>query len=193
LRPQLRNAVAQIKESGHRDIAVAGMLRLSTAMAIGVELPDVAGFTVAVRQRDGEWSSSGERAEVALHRADVEIGQGDQLAIAVSVAVDVGADVLAYLDQAKTPVATLVNLLPARGVGRDAIRGPEEARGLAQELLDAIRGEVRGHEPPLHLFTAGPLGLSLLLGHVWNRMPETQLYDDLGAGRGYAATFRLAG
>jgi hypothetical protein len=64
---------------------------------------------------------------------------------------------------------------------------------IGQALLDAIRSEAGGHEPPLHLFAAGPLGLSLLLGHVWNRMPETQLYDDLGVGRGYAPTFRLAG
>lgn len=193
LRPQLREAIAQIREQGHRDVAVAGTLRLSTAMAIGVEMPDVAGFTVAVRQRDREWSSSGEHADIALERVEHGLGQGDQLAIGISIAVDVSDDVLAYLVQERIPVAKLVNFLPARGVGREAVNGPDEARGLAQTLLDATRAEVSGHEPPLHLFMAGPLGLSLLLGHVWNRMPTTQLYDDLGPGRGYASTFRLAG
>jgi hypothetical protein len=193
LRPQLREAVAEIKEQGHRDVAVAGALRLSTAMATGIEMSDVAGFTVAVRQRDREWSSSGDRVEAALDRVVLEVAQGDQLAVGISVAVDIGADVVAYLQREKIPVRMFVNLLPASGVGRDAIGGPEEARGLAQALLDAIRGEVRGYALPLHLFAAGPLGLSLLLGHVWNRMPETQLYDDLGADRGYAPTFHLAG
>jgi hypothetical protein len=193
LRPQLRDAIAQIKEQGHRDVGVAGTLRLSTAMTIGAEMPDVAGFTVAVRQGAREWSSSGESANVDLERIEAAVGQGDQLAIGLSIALDLGADVLAYLERQQIPVAKFVNLLPARGVGREAIGGPEEARGMAQALLDTIRREVAGHEPPLHLFAAGPLGLSLLLGHVWNRMPETQLYDDLGVGRGYAPTFRLAG
>ncbi len=193
LRPQLREAVGQIREQGHRDVAVTGAMRLSTAMAIGVEMPDVGGFTVAVRQRDREWSSSGDPAEVTLERSEHEVGQGDEIAIAISIAVDISADVITYLEQEKIPVAKLVNLRSARGVGRNAIESPDEARGLAQALLDEIRREVGGFEPPLHLFAAGPLGLSLLLGHVWNRMPATQLYDDLGPGRGYAATFRFAG
>jgi hypothetical protein len=35
--------------------------------------------------------------------------------------------------------------------------------------------------------------LSLMIGHLWNRMPETQLYDDLGPGKGYTPTFRISG
>jgi SMODS-associated and fused to various effectors sensor domain len=71
--------------------------------------------------------------------------------------------------------------------------GSAEARGYAQALLDALRSESSGGVPRLHLFQAGPLGLALLLGHVWNRLPETQVYDDLGSSRGYAPTFQLAG
>jgi hypothetical protein len=101
--------------------------------------------------------------------------------------------VVEYLRREGTPVSGFVNLLPANGVGRDAISGPTEARGYAQALLDALRSEARGSPDRIHLFQFGPLGLALLLGHVWNRLPETQLYEDLGAGRGYAPTFRLAG
>jgi hypothetical protein len=31
----------------------------------------------------------------------------------------------------------------------------------------------------------------MLLGSVWNRMPETQLYDDVGGVVGYTPTFRI--
>jgi SMODS-associated and fused to various effectors sensor domain len=100
--------------------------------------------------------------------------------------------VVAYLRAEGLPVARFANLMPAGGVSRSAISRPEEARGYAQALLDAMRAESAGLAR-LHLFQAGPVGLSLLLGHVWNRLPETQLYEDLGAGAGYAPTFRLTG
>jgi hypothetical protein len=88
-------------------------------------------------------------------------------------------------------VRAFVNLSPARGISRDAIEGPAQALGYAHVLLDALRSEARDTSR-FHLFQAGPVGLALLLGHVWNRLPEPQLYDDLGSGRGYASTFRLA-
>lgn len=56
-----------------------------------------------------------------------------------------------------------------RGVS-DARRLAGEARGLEQALLDWIRAEVRGQEPPLHLVVARAAWLSLLLGDVWDRM-----------------------
>jgi hypothetical protein len=43
----------------------------------------------------------------------------------------------------------------------------------------------------VHLFMSAPNGLALLLGHVWNRLPETVVYEHWGAGRGYFPTFRL--
>ena len=39
----------------------------------------------------------------------------------------------------------------------------------------------------MHLFQYGPLFGAMLLGSVWNRMPETQLYDDASAG--YTPTY----
>jgi hypothetical protein len=192
LRAQLREAVAEVKQQGHRDVLVAGKMRLSTGLVAGVELSDVAGFAVAIRQRDDEWSSSGDRAEVELERHEVEVGQGDELAIGISFAADLTDDVVAYLRAEGIPISRFVNFLPAGGASRSAISGPEEARGYAQALLDALRTETASTSQ-LHLFQAGPLGLSLLLGHVWNRLPEAQLYEDLGAGAGYTATFRLAG
>jgi len=37
-----------------------------------------------------------------------------------------------------------------------------------------------------------PASAALFLGHVWNRVPRTQLYDDLVVG-GYAPTFVIEG
>lgn len=192
LRPQLDAAVKEIKRQGYRDVLVTGTLRLPTALATGVGLSDVAGFSVGCRQRDAEWLSSGDRASVELLRARVEVGRGDELAVGISIAADVTEDVVEYLDTAALPVEAFVNFAPVGGVGRNVIASPDEARGYAQALLDAIRAETRRGVRKLHLFQAGPVALALLLGNVWNRLPETQLYEDLGSGCGYAASFRMS-
>jgi SMODS-associated and fused to various effectors sensor domain len=59
----------------------------------------------------------------------------------------------------------------------------------------AIRDEARKiatHFRPtkVHLFLATPAGLALLLGHLWDRMPDTQTYEDL-ASRGYQPAFLI--
>jgi len=192
LRPQLREAVAEIKRQGYRDVLVVGTMRLSIGLTVGVELSDTAGFTVALRQRGEEWSSAGRGAHVAVTSQSVNLGQGDEVAIGISVAVDLAKDVVDFIKSNALSVGQFVNLVPARGAGRNVVTDEAEAKGLCQGLLDASRAVASG-APRAHLFQAGPLGLALLLGHVWNRMPETQLYDDLGAGRGYTPTFRLAG
>jgi SMODS-associated and fused to various effectors sensor domain len=181
LRPQLREAVAEIRGQGYRDVFVKGTMRLSTAFMVGNEFSDVAGFAIAVRQRDEEWASGGDRAQVTVRSQETDIGAGDELAIGISVAIDVAGDVLSYLQG--LPIGRFINLMPEREIGRYAVADAAEARGLAQSLLDACRVEAgRACGTRLHLFVAAPLGLALLLGHVWNRIPETQLYDDLSAG-----------
>lgn len=192
MRPQLREAVAEIKRQGYRDVLVTGTMRLSTGFMVGFELPDVAGFEIAVRQRGEEWSSASQRTDVDVARQEVELNQGDEIAIGISVAVHVATDVIAYIKGEGLSVGRFVNLMPERGIGGEVLADAAEARGLARKLLDAARAETAGGSK-VHLFQATPLGLALILGHIWNRMPETQLYDDLGAGRGYTPTFRLAG
>jgi SMODS-associated and fused to various effectors sensor domain len=44
----------------------------------------------------------------------------------------------------------------------------------------------------LHLFQSAPNGIGILLGHLWNRVPVTQLHDDANSPEGYFPTFLLA-
>jgi hypothetical protein len=91
---------------------------------------DVAGFAVAIRRRDQESGSAPDRAPLEVERTEVELSQGDGLAIGISISGDVTDDVVAYLKHQAVPVRAFV-----------------------------------------------------LLRHVWNRLPETQLYEDLGSVR----------
>jgi hypothetical protein len=77
-------------------------------------------------------------------------------------------------------------------LSNQAVTGPGHAVALAQ----AIRNQVRqladaSRTPRLHLVLACPAGLALLLGHRWNRVPTTQLYEDLGLGARYTPAFLL--
>jgi hypothetical protein len=44
----------------------------------------------------------------------------------------------------------------------------------------------------VHLFLIGPLGLAVLLGHRWNAIAPTVVYEDVRGQLGYEAAFHIA-
>jgi hypothetical protein len=66
-----------------------------------------------------------------------------------------------------------------RGSAR-RVTTPRAGVGLAAAVSSALREDTSGHRAGVHLFQAGPLPLAIMIGHLWNRMPQTQVYDDLG-------------
>ena len=183
----------EIRRLDIRDVALAGKMRLAVGLLAGFELSDVAGYSIAVRQRDDEWASSGERASVEVDIDEIVINQGDEVAIGIGVAADLTDDVRTYLERERIPVRKLVIIRPQTGVGTSAINSAAEARGYANAIRGAVRKSAQDRASALHLFQAAPLGLAVLVGHVWNRTPSTIVYEDMGAGRGYAPTFRFPG
>jgi hypothetical protein len=62
----------------------------------------------------------------------------------------------------------------------------------ALAVRDAVRRAVRTAETRrIHLFMSGPAGGALLLGHFWNRVCTTLVYEDLSPG--YWPTFEIPG
>ncbi len=196
LHPQLGAAADSLRALGFDDVLLDGAMRLSTGLAAGAALRGVSGFTVAIRNpiTQQEWSSSGQVTTVALTRRDRELGDGGDVAVALAVSGDPSDDVEEYLRRARPDVGRLVVLSPPGGPRRDAVASDAAARGLVHATIDAMRqvARERGHAP-CHLFQLGPLGLSVLIGHAWNRLPVTTLYDDLASEDLYAPTFHLAG
>lgn len=95
-----------------------------------------------------------------------------------------------FLRGRQVPVDRLI-LLRAPGGARDnAVGGPEDDCALAVGIRDAARRAARGY-PRVRLFLAGPMGLSLLLGHRWNRVASTTVYEDL-AILGYELAFTVS-
>src|SRR5581483_11701551 len=104
------------------------------------------------------------------------------LAAGLSVSANIGPEVVGYPKKG-APVGSYMDIAPAAGVGPSAITGAAHAKGWALAVRDAIRttvGKIGARR--VHLFLAAPAGCALLLGHYWNRLPETQLYEDLNPG-----------
>jgi hypothetical protein len=194
LRPKLRQAAERVRASGHRRVLVRGFMRLPTWFTAGAYLGETAGFTVAALQ-DGEmWSSYHRREGFNLTtkplRDDI-IGVGRDLAVAVAVSFDPSAEIVSYLADVPT-VRRYVALTTPNGPSGRAIADADMAISAALAFRDRIRTlALEEQAPRVHLFLLAPHGLALLLGHLWDRLPPTQLYEDLGSGRGYRPSFLI--
>ena len=110
----------------------------------------------------------------------------------LALAFDLSPDVLAYLRDQRMDVGHYVCLQPAGGANNQAIQSAAEARCWAYQVRDSVRRIVQEYRPKrIHLFLAGPHGAKLLLGHLWDRMPATQLYEDLGPTEGYSPSYLI--
>ncbi len=192
MRPALQRAVSEIRELGYLDVVVRGALRLPSWFAAGAELADVAGFRVGCVQRGEIWSSDADPSPYPLVQAATEIGAGSDMAIGLSVTTSIADDVLEHVRRAELPVRTYIDLAPERGSGDRAMHDASAARGWAIAVRDTVRELVRSTgAAKIHLFIASPGGAAFLLGHLWNRVPTTQLYADTSPG--YAPAYLLPG
>ena len=167
-------------------------MRLPTWFAVGVELSKSAGFQVASFQGQSPWDSEGALSDIAIEHVVTDLGVGKSLAIGIALAFDLSTDVLTYLRDQGVDVGKYVCHRPVGGANNQTIRSAAVARGWAYEVRDSIRRLVQGYSPDrIHLFLAGPHGAILLLGHLWDRMPATQLYEDLGPTEGYSPSYLI--
>ena len=190
-RPEFRQAARTLRSQDRTRVEVKGHMRLPTWFAVGAELAKTAGFEVWSVKNGEEWSSVGEVSGVAAECDVAELGDGGDLAVGIALAADPSEDALRYVRGQLAGVGRYACIRPAGGAGNRTVRGAAEARGWAFEARDSVR-RLCGHGPDrVHLFMSVPDGVALLLGHLWNRMPSTQLYEDLGPGRGYSPSYLI--
>lgn len=189
LHADLRAATDRLRATGERRIVVRGAMRLSTWFAAGEALSGVQGVDVTCGQNKQFWSSTDASAPVELtYDVAAELGQGDELVVALAFAADPTGDVISFATRTAMPVHTVVRL--GTSGGRWVSDGPE-AVGYADAIKQATRAALRDSEARrVHLFLAVPAGLALLLGHAWNRVAPTVLWEDLGLD-GYTEAFHI--
>jgi SMODS-associated and fused to various effectors sensor domain len=189
LKPELAAAVERIRKARLTD--VRGTMRLATGLLVGVQLSEVAGFKVAAIGREGEWSSTMRHDAATVEREWVDIGQGDELVLAIAVSQPIRDDVVSYIRTQRLPAGKLVVYSPPGGPSREAVKIPEAGVALAATISRALREDTSSRQDGVHLFLSAPLPLAIMVGHLWNRMPRTQVYDDLGPGSGYTPAYTV--
>ncbi|MFB7475912.1 SAVED domain-containing protein [Kitasatospora sp. NPDC056184] len=176
--------------AGTAAVSVTGSIRLAPAFLVGTTFRMVTGTDLAAVQRGQLWSTN-DPFDAALVPGAVEheIGQGDELAVAVAIATDPTADVLQYLREQNLPIAKLIVLTPPGSAARDgSVPDSPAANALAVGIRDHLRGATRRFRR-MHLFLACPMGLAVLLGNRWNRLCETVVYEDIKIDDGYQPAF----
>lgn len=189
LLPELREAVTKLEAARCDRIMIRGHMRLPTVFMVGRSLPEVRGFHLACMQRQERWTTEVKRAEVQVFAEREELDLGNELAVGVSVARNLGRDVIAYAREAKLPIKRFVHL-HLEEAHAQAMSGASEALGWALAVRDRIADELRETRArKIHLFLSTPAGAALFLGHFWNRIGATQLYEHVDAQTGYEPAF----
>ncbi|MFE3499000.1 SAVED domain-containing protein [Kitasatospora sp. NPDC059160] len=170
----------------------AGSIRLAPAFLVGTAFRMVTGADLAVMQRGQLWSTSDPYdITLAPGAQEYSVEQGGELAAAIAIATDPTKDVMAYLREQHVPVSKLIVLTPPGGPAKDgSVADSTAANALAVGIRDHLRGVTRPVRR-MHLFLACPMGLSLFLGHRWNRLCQTVVYEDIKVDEGYEPAFTI--
>jgi len=81
--------------------------------------------------------------------------------------------------------------MPDAGPGQHWIPDPAAGMGFVVAAFEEIRRQSAGLEGTLHLFLGCPNQIAVMLGHLWNRVPDTQVHDDANGPEGYFPSFRF--
>lgn len=188
---------ADIEQASHRlprettAIALTGSMRLAPAFLVGASFRMVAGTDLAVSQRGQLWSTD-EPYDAPLKplEEEVSLDLGNELAVAVAVAADLAPDVEQFIREQNLPAKTLLVLRPPGGTNDHSVPDTATANALATGMRDAARRACRDTDK-IHLFLSSPMGLALMLGHRWNRLRTTTVYEDLNRTPMYEAAFTI--
>jgi hypothetical protein len=191
---ELQDAAGRIEDTATRTTLVRGALRQATFFRAGTVLPGVRQHTLRYHQGDQIWATNATKAPIPQPGVErVPIDCGAELSVAVGITRDPTTAVTAYVREAGLPVRHILTISPWGGPDDQVVANAGQAVAYAQRIRELVRDEVESAQriDRLHLFLAGPGGLALLLGHRWNRMPTTLVYEHLGPGRGYTHAFTV--
>lgn len=189
---EIAEACGRLKAAGHHRVVIRGAMRLPMWFAAGANLRHTEGMSIATIQRGAIWSSSdAEKSRGLCTTTPHRLGLGNDLAVAVGISDDPTNAVLKYVAENGLPAQTVAVVEPARGPGPETIAGSASAASMAVAVRTAIRDllENAPETEQIHLFLVTPGGFAALLGHRWNALRPTIVYEHRGMGRGYTPTF----
>jgi hypothetical protein len=196
---RLRQATATIAGLG-RPLEVKIQAHLSIAWFLGTLLPPKTGVAFTLRQLDSRmramvWDDSLPRCPEGgsgWSFSEEKMGQGEELAVALSVTHEVVVDVRHHLAAQPGAIGTLLHA-SLQPPGQHTIVDGAHGRWLADALIQQLGALVSQRRPSrLHLFPSAPVNLMVLLGQQAAALGPTTVYEfDFGSStRSYSAAMR---
>ena len=162
-----------------RNVYVVGSMRHPMWFAVGRALPEVKKWVLSADQVDAVWRTNATPEAVAPRvLAHITIGLGTDFALALGLTGDPTAAVDEYVRKSLPEVGYLLTLGPAGGPSRTSVPSDSWAMGWTRAARDMAVEKVRTvGAARVHLFSLAPAGIVLMLGHQWNLMPMTTVYE----------------
>lgn len=187
VRPRVRDFVSHIDDAQRDDVEFHLHCKISIAYAAGCAVSSKSSTRYSVRQggpRGAEiWRlSSGAGATTADSWSveDVKLREdAPDVAVAVTVTNDSGADARTYIERHIPAVGRLLILRPLNGPGRTAVRDGAHAVDLGDTYAAIVNGARTTDERrrPLHVLAAVPHTVAFAMGRAGNRLGPTQMYE----------------
>lgn len=158
---------------------------LSIAWYLGTLVPPKTGVAFMLRQLDSRmramvWEHSLPRCPEggsSWQFSEEAVGEGEELAVALSVSREVVVDVRHHLAAQPGAIGCLLHAC-LQPPGQHAIVDGAHGRWLVDALIDQLGTVVSQRRPPrLHLFPAAPVNLMVLLGQQAAAIGPTTVYE----------------
>ncbi|WP_182378645.1 SAVED domain-containing protein [Nocardioides sp. WS12] len=188
----LSDAKAELSAFDCRHLRIVAAMRLPMHFAVGRTFPKVAGWVLSVDQNGTEWTTNAQPTDANLDVRHTELDLGPDLAVVIELATPATDDVRKHVEQAGIPIKQITTLSVPEGAVGSTVPGPAWAVNWVGQARNAVRETVRESDTRhIHLFIAAPAGIALMLGHEWNLLPTTTIYEHVGWG--YAPVGQASG
>ena len=172
-----------VKQRGVSRILLSGSYRLTTAFLLGRAFRAVHGFDLDIVTREGPTWATDDRAKEEDERWDIAVPRAhdrDDLLVSVGVLRRPSDD----LASAGFHQGSLLTAFTDRPIAS------AKAMQAGVTRLKAALSELAARLRPrrIRLYYAGPAAFAVALGHRWNALPRTELYEFDSVSGSYVAT-----
>lgn len=175
---------------GNSSVLIGGHFRQAKGFFAGAVFRGARGYNLAAEQRDAVWIADAANGPQISPPVVIERDQGSaDIAVVVNASAEGTPAVVSWLDRAGVAVCEVLSFQPAGGSGPHSLPDGVRANSFAVQVRDAIRQRLPGGR--VHLFLVGPIALSVFLGHHWNRVAPTTVYEHL-SGAEYVSAFDVS-
>jgi hypothetical protein len=174
-----------VKKHGGNRVVLSGSYRISTAFVLGWAFRSAHGFDLEIPTRDGAWATNA-HAPVGEPRPgwDMQGPEGldaETLVVSVGILRDPAVDIVS---SGERKAGQLLALRLAEPI--TSAQATQASVRVVKEAVDAAAARLRPKR--IALYYAGPVAFAVALGHRWNAMQPTHVYEFLQAERRYVPT-----